>query len=124
MWIKKSQLSDELRKQPPPAPKKSEEENEEKDDEINEKGVKPHPPVVSQHEETKEVKQDLETASPKPEQSQAIDKFVQTGEQPQQKPSVAFGLNNDELFEEDENEDKKRDKLYDMINQTRFHLKN
>lgn len=107
---------DEISKQPLPAPAKSqdEEDEEEDDDEHNEKEaeVKPSPPVVLQpergikspspvalqHEETKEVKQDLDTAPPKPEQLKAVAEFEQTGEQPQQKQGFNFSiLNNDEL---------------------------
>ena len=113
-------LQDELSKQPPPAPAKSQEED---DDEANEKGVNPPSPVAVQHEkgiknpspiasqreETKEVKQDLDTAPPKPEQIKAVAEFEQTGKQPQ--PNYNFPLNvNDYMDDDDEEEEATEDK--------------
>ena len=77
------------------------------------------PLIASRHEkeETKEVKQDLDTAPPKPEQLKAAAEFEQTGEQPQQKPSFNFSLiNNDELEEDNQTvEQQIRNDIYNKL---------
>lgn len=75
-------------------------------------------PLFSEEkEETKEVKQDFDTAPPKPEQEQAAKEFEQTGKQPQQKPSFNFSLNNYELEEGDNQivEQQIRNDIYDKL---------